>query len=555
MLGFVCIITAVGHYRSTPQSEQRATTSSKKDRYMDLSSWKYVPGARVASDGILITPQDLKIVNQDGSGGQPNPAINSGGQFIAYSDEVSISATMTAAAQHAEQSLRLYSQPPGIYDEWRWEPPSLDIVLRGNELTLKNYDGTKETPDTTKYPITQASLYQLEIKKNRTMIDVYLNNNRVTSVDGRSLCATKKIWFGASAASPWKLIAISIPNTSTARFQDSLPSPKIQSSSQSLGTLMATKNKKFGTAISLNPLIADVEYQKLALTEFSQFTPENELKAQFVHPAPHSYEFGPSDLLVNIAEHHAISIHGHALVFGEANPAWMQSAKPELREQIMVDHITSIMKHYKKSILEWDVINEPLSDNDADYADGGNGLRHHIWYQAMGESYIAKALRAARLANPQAKLYINDYGLEADGDRWEAMISLIARLQADNVPLDGIGFQSHVYQPADHQEYAVSARHMKQLESLGLSTRMSEIDVHGEDQTVQAQQYTFALQACLVSVNCTSYSMWGMSDAHGSTTSDHTYPLEYGDDLPWDEAYKPKLAVAKIREMLQAKNR
>lgn len=555
MLGFVCIITAVGHYRSTPQSEQRATTSSKKDRYMDLSSWKYVPGARVASDGILITPQDLKIVNQDGSGGQPNPAINSGGQFIAYSDEVSISATMTAAAQHAEQSLRLYSQPPGIYDEWRWEPPSLDIVLRGNELTLKNYDGTKETPDTTKYPIMQASLYQLEMKKNRTMLDLYLNNKRVASVDGSSLYVTKKIWFGASAVSPWKLIAISIPNTSKARFQDSLPSPKMQSSSQSLGTLMATKNKKFGTAISLNPLIADVEYQKLALTEFSQFTPENELKAQFVHPAPHSYEFGPSDLLVNIAEHHAISIHGHALVFGEANPAWMQSAKPELREQIMVDHITSIMKHYKKSILEWDVINEPLSDNDADYADGGNGLRHHIWYQAMGESYIAKALRAARLANPQAKLYINDYGLEADGDRWEAMISLITRLQADNVPLDGIGFQSHVYQPADHQEYAVIARHMKQLESLGLSTRISEIDVHGEDQTVQAQQYTFALQACLVSVNCTSYSMWGMSDAHGSTTSDHTYPLEYGDDLPWDEAYKPKLAVAKIREMLQAKNR
>lgn len=50
---------------------------------------------------------------------------------------------------------------------------------------------------------------------------------------------------------------------------------------------------------------------------------------------------------------------------------------------------------------------EPLNDNGT--------FREDVFYDTLGESYISIALRAARAADPHAKLYINDYNTEYVG--------------------------------------------------------------------------------------------------------------------------------------------
>ena len=142
-----------------------------------------------------------------------------------------------------------------------------------------------------------------------------------------------------------------------------------------------------------------------------------------MHPLPGVYDFHEGDALVALAQQHGLKVHGHTLVFGEANPRWVRDLPAAQLEQTMTDHIAHVVGHYKGKVSSWDVVNEPFDDTEWDQ------LRPHLWERAMGESYIQKAFAAAHAADPNALLFMNDYGLEVDGDRWNALLALVNKLK------------------------------------------------------------------------------------------------------------------------------
>jgi endo-1,4-beta-xylanase len=175
-----------------------------------------------------------------------------------------------------------------------------------------------------------------------------------------------------------------------------------------------------------------------------------------------------------------------------------------------------------------------------------------MWFDTMGEEYIDIAFKSAKAADPSAKLYINDFGLEKDGKRWDALLSLISRLKARGVPIDGVGFESHVYHaPADTIDPAVLKQHIQTLALLGIESRISEIDVLGDDPVFQAKQYADVLQVCISQPTCTSYGIWGVTDLYGSTTLSDRYPTVRGDSLLWDATYTPKPALKSLQDILR----
>jgi endo-1,4-beta-xylanase len=251
-----------------------------------------------------------------------------------------------------------------------------------------------------------------------------------------------------------------------------------------------------------------------------------------------------------------MKVHAHTLVWHEALPNWMrENDDPGEVRRTMLRHIAMVAGHFKGQVAEWDVVNEPMSDDEKSYTNGDLGLRSEQspWFEAMGEEYIDEAFRAAHRADPKARLFLNEYGVEEEGERWDALYDLVKRLKERGVPIDGVGFQNHEYAPGDRIDPETFRSHVRDLAELGVQARVSEMDVPiGEDEEdgrqTQADEMAGKLRVCLEEPNCTSFSTWGFTDRYGSTADTKIYPPRTADSLPWDAALRPKLAYERLLE-------
>ena len=201
------------------------------------------------------------------------------------------------------------------------------------------------------------------------------------------------------------------------------------------------KGRYIGAALNYQQVAGqDSIAEGIVSTQFNTITPENQLKWERVHPLPDKYNFGPVDQFVEYGESHNMFMVGHTLVWHQQTPAWVfqdeegNPATAEVLEQRMRDHIQTVMGKYKGRIQSWDVVNEALE------MDGS--WRDTEYYRIMGESYVAKAFRIAREADPEAELYYNDYDIWKPEKR-DGVVRLVNELEAQGIKVDGIGIQGH----------------------------------------------------------------------------------------------------------------
>ncbi len=533
----------------------------KKDRgYSGLlfgHDWAHLAGATVTTSGVKINPLNQEIIHQDGSAAQLNPPVNVRGPHLAFSGDFEIKTTMQGMEDGA--SLQFYGQVPIIYDEWRQEQPSLRIDVSGKSIEARVWDGSSSTPmDIRTYNVDLKGDVVINLKRQNGKITLTANGNTLGTMPDHNIFNNGTIWFGADGndkGDGWLLCSLQARPLDNANLKIvDTSSLTVNHSDPSLLRNLVDKlphKLQIGTAVSANPLFTDQRYQNIAIGQFNLITLESSLKAQFIHPAPNRYSFTDADNIIAMAEANGQAIHGHTLVFAKSNPSWMTDAPAADLQNIMTKHITDVVGHFKGRIASWDVVNEPLSEKDEDYVNGNLGLRQDFWEKAIGESYIDKAFIAARAADPAAKLYLNDYGIEHNGERWDAFIALLQRLKNHGVPIDGVGFESHVYQTTDGIDSEILRSHIQELATMGLSVRISEIDVKGTDPQFQSDQYSSVLSVCISEPNCMSYTTWGISDLYGSTTVSDRYPLLLGTSLLWDKDMKPKPAYAALQNVLK----
>ena len=242
--------------------------------------------------------------------------------------------------------------------------------------------------------------------------------------------------------------------------------------------LLAQANKglhtraKFPIGVALNSRITKGEkkYIKVVQTEFNSITAENMMKMKALQPAEGEYYWAGADSLVAFAQANKMRLHGHCLVWHMGSPKWIEKYDGDSAklENILRKHITAVLSRYKGKVASWDVVNEAVSDTNGQLRKGS------IWYRNLGPGYIKRAFVYARGADRDAKLFYNDYSLEHDMTKLEAVIDLVKDLRKDGTPIDGIGTQMHTHSNLRAQTLQQSLR---KLGNTGLLIHISELDV------------------------------------------------------------------------------
>ena len=214
---------------------------------------------------------------------------------------------------------------------------------------------------------------------------------------------------------------------------------------ESLREYAAQKGILFGSAIS-NPQLHDAPYCGLLSKQCGIAVPENALKWAALRPTPATFDFSAGDALLQFAHFNKMLFRGHTLVWEQALPKWFQSTVNSVNaKQIILDHISQVVRHYAGKMHSWDVVNEAFRIEDG----RPDGLKLTPWLQFIGPEYIEMAFHAAHDADPDAVLVYNENWLEPDDataeKKRQSVLAMLTNFRKRNVPIHALGTQSHIY--------------------------------------------------------------------------------------------------------------
>jgi len=265
-----------------------------------------------------------------------------------------------------------------------------------------------------------------------------------------------------------------------------------------LGASAAEKGRYFGAAVAAGRL-NDTTYVTILNREFNSVTAENEMKWDATEPSRGTFNYANADRIVNHARSRGMSVRGHTLAWHSQQPGWAQSLSGSTLRSAMVNHITQVATHFRGQIHSWDVVNEA-------FADGGGGGRRDSNLQRTGNDWIEVAFRTARAADPAAKLCYNDYNTDGVNAKSTGIYNMVADFKARGVPIDCVGFQSHLTNSVSGDYQA----NLQRFANLGVDVQITELDIAGSN---QANVYASVVNSCLAVSRCNGITVWGIRDS------------------------------------------
>lgn len=456
--------------------------------------------------------------------------------------------TATAAAAHSgSYSLQVEGRTEG------WNGPMLDmtpIMAAGKTYALSAWlrlpEGTQNAP------------VSMMIQRTTGGINYYERVGALTVSSGGWLKLSGE--YKLAAASENVAVYFESFDHPTLGFymddftMEQIPDPvpiEIQTDIPSLKDVFAD-DFMLGSAFLVSEIAEpDGPHAQLLKKHFNSLTGGNELKWDATEPQDGQFDFTRADQSVNFAIDNDIAYRGHTLVWHSQTPDWVfyddegKLASKELLFQRMKRHIDTLVGRYKGKIYAWDVVNEVIEPADR------SGMRNSLWYQIAGEEFIEKAFEYAHAADPDAKLFINDYNTHQPEKR-QYLHDLIKRLKDKGIPVDGVGHQMHIdIQNPSAQEIDTT---INAFTDLGIEQQITELDMssytNGTDswesfpvelQIKQANRYKDIFDVFKkYKDEITAVIFWGKDDGN---TWLSTFPIVRRNwPLPFDERLQAKYA-------------
>ncbi|PTA47964.1 endo-1,4-beta-xylanase, partial [Micromonospora sp. RP3T] len=302
------------------------------------------------------------------------------------------------------------------------------------------------------------------------------------------------------------------------------------SAGTTLGASAAEKGRYFGAAVATGKL-SDNTYVTVLNREFNSVVAENEMKWDATEPQQGRFSYTGGDRLVSHARANGMSVRGHALLWHAQQPSWAQGLSGTALRNAAINHVTQVATHFRGQIYAWDVVNEA-------FADGGSGGRRDSNLQRTGNDWIEAAFRAARAADPGAKLCYNDYNTDGVNAKSTGVYNMVRDFKSRGVPIDCVGFQSHLGTtiPGDYQA------NLQRFADLGVDVQITELDVMTGGN--QANIFGTVTRSCMAVSRCTGITVWGVRDCDSWRGSDNA--------LLFDCAGNKKAAYTSVLNALNA---
>lgn len=238
----------------------------------------------------------------------------------------------------------------------------------------------------------------------------------------------------------------------------------------------ALAGMSFGMSVSPADL-ARAPLARLIAAEADTIEPGNTLKWSPDEPKRGQFVYQVADNIADFAKAHRLRMRGHTAFWWRSVPKWAVPllAVPGGRD-VVLDRIRSVVGHFRGRILEWDVMNEVIEPRDG----APMGLRMAPFGRPVDIGFYVDCFRAAHQADPHAKLYYNEYGIECDAPdeetRRRAVLGFLGELRRRGAPIHGFGIQSHL---ATYRRFdpGIFRTFLRDVAALGLEIGFTEFDV------------------------------------------------------------------------------
>lgn len=268
----------------------------------------------------------------------------------------------------------------------------------------------------------------------------------------------------------------------------------------------------FGTALALysdNPNDKEEKwYKETAKKYFWHAVSENQFKWPEYEPKKGKIKKDEMYRYVKFTQANGWKLRGHALMWGHQGYGFDKHYSNPNKPKECADfgkylkaRIDRDLAEYKGKISEYDVWNEPLHES--------------YTFEMCGWNYLDSAFIWAHKADPDARLYINDYNVVAAGET-DRYVTLIKGMLDRKVPVQGIGVQCHFN--ARPVVPGLIKERLDKLAALGLPIKVTELDFGTWDQGMtlteekQADEYEKFIRSAFSHPAVVGIVLWGFWD-------------------------------------------
>ena len=223
-------------------------------------------------------------------------------------------------------------------------------------------------------------------------------------------------------------------------------------------------------------------------TYWNGVTAENGCKWESVEATRDVMNWTQADIAYNHAKNNHLMFRYHVFSWGSQYPKWLEPLATDTAafRAEMLEYMNAVAARYP-SIDQIDVLNEQIGTHATGtqfFRDGLGGAG------ATGYDWMIWLYTQARKRFPNAKLVMNDYGLENDANAINTMLTTIKILR-DRGLIDGFGTQAHCFNVDQLAATpALLTTRLDLMATSGLPIYITELDLNGGTILSEATQLT-----------------------------------------------------------------